>query len=400
MSNLRAMAIAVLWRFMRYANALGISTVGRLKMFRPLRVSDSGVSQSAILYPAESEIRAANIPAESIDAPEDYPPLGFRQFRNVSVTANRRFTSIISGRDLLLPPAADHGPWRLRVGEPTVGGVLRQSDNSVLVHHRRNKVPVAKAIFVGSWSAHNWYHWIIDTLPSIFLARALPEEFDSYPVLVDEVALSRPAWLEPLATVIGDREVIPLSRTGYTTVSDLVWIDSPSSPGPLPLLKSGKPSFRVHPTALRAYREHLISTLDLEDIAQEPNKRLFLGRKATPNRPYNQEELITEAARFGYEPVFLEELNFADSVKVMMEAESVIGPHGAGWANALFCHPGTTGIMWTWSESLSDNWFSNIASVSEMKFTTLVTKDSLTGNHNLSPERLRRSLESLHISPS
>jgi capsular polysaccharide biosynthesis protein len=104
--------------------------------------------------------------------------------------------------------------------------------------------------------------------------------------------------------------------------------------------------------------------------------------------------------RFGYEPVFLEELNFADSVKVMMEAESVIGPHGAGWANALFCHPGTTGIMWTWRDSLSDNWFSNIASVSEMKFTTLVTNDSPTGNHNLSPERLRRSLESLHISPS
>ena len=400
MSRLRAMAIAVLWRFMRYANALGISTVGRLKMVRPMRVSDSGVSQSAILYPAEREIRAANIPAESIGAQEDYPPLGFRQFRNVSVTANRRFTSIISGRDLLLPAAADPGPWRLRVGEPTVGGILRQSDNSVLVHHRRNKAPVAKAIFVGSWSAHNWYHWIIDTLPSMFLARALPEEFDSYPVLVDEVVLSRPTWLEPLATVIGDREVIPLSRTGYTTVSDLVWIDSPSSPGPLPLLRSGKPSFRVHPTALRAYREHLISTLDLEDIAQEPNKRLFLGRKATPNRPYNQEELIAEAARFGYKPVFLEELSFADSVKVMMETESVIGPHGAGWANALFCHPGTTGIMWTWRDSLSDNWFSNIASVSEMKFTTLVTNDSPTGNHNLSPERLRRSLESLHISPS
>ena len=396
MSNLRAMAIAVLWRFMRSANALGISTVGRLKMVRPLRVSDSGVSQSAILYPAEREIRAANIPAESIDTPEDYPPLGFRQFRNVSVTANRRFTSIISGRDLLLPPAADPGPWRLRVGEPTVGGILRQSDNSVLVHHRRNKVPVAKAIFVGSWSAHNWYHWIIDTLPSIFLARALPEEFDSYPVLVDEVALSRPAWLEPLATVIGDREVIPLSRTGYTTVSDLVWIDSPSSPGPLPLLKSGKPSFRVHPTALRAYREHLISTLDLEDIAQEPKKRLFLGRKATPNRPYNQEELITEAARFGYEPVFLEELNFAESVKVMMEAQSVIGPHGAGWANALFCHPGTTGIMWTWRESLDNNWFSNIAQISGMSLDVLVTATPSNRNHDLSLSSLRDSLQHAH----
>ena len=400
MLKLRAKALAVLWHLMRYAKALGISNVGRLKIVRSLRVSDSGVSHSAIFYAAEPEIRAANIVGKSIDAPEDYPSLGFRQFRNVSVTANRRFTSIISGQDLLLPAAADPGPWRLRVGEPTVGGILRQSDNSLLVHHRRAKKPVAKAIFVGSWSAHNWYHWIIDTLPSIFLARALPEEFDSYPVLVDEVALTRPAWLETLATVIGNREVIPLSRSGYTTVSDLVWIDSPSSPGPLTLLKSGKPSFRVHPTALRTYRGHLISTLGLEDTAQRPNKRVFLGRKATPNRPYNQQELIAEAMRFGYEPVFLEELNFADSVKVMMESESVIGPHGAGWANALFCHPGTTGIMWTWRDSLSDNWFSNIASVSEMKFTTLVTNDSLTGNHNLNPEQLRRSLESLHISPS
>ena len=400
MPNLRAIVIALLWHVMRCAKTLRISTVGRLKIVRSLRVSDSGVSHSAIFYAAEPEIRAANIVGKSIDAPEDYPSLGFRQFLNVSVTANRRFTSIISGQDLLLPAAADPGPWRLRVGEPTVGGILRQSDNSVLVHDRRNKAPVAKAIFVGSWSAHNWYHWIIDTLPSIFLARALPEEFDSYPVLVDEVALSRPAWLEPLATVIGDREVIPLSRSGYSTVRDLVWIDSPSSPGPLPLLKSGKPSFRLHPGAIKDYREHLISTLGLQAIVQQTSKRLFLGRKATPNRPYNQEELIAEATKFGYEPVFLEELNFADSVKVMMQAESVIGPHGAGWANALFCHPGTTGIMWTWRESLDDNWFSNIASVSEMKFATLVTEDSFVGNHNLSPELLRKSLERLHLSKS
>lgn len=365
-------------------------------MVRAVRVSDAGVSKNALLYPAERETRTANIPAATIDSPEDYPSLGFRQIHNVSVTANRRFSGVISAPDLLLPIAADPGPWRLRVGEPTVGGILRQSDYSVLMHHRRNKESVSRAIYVGSWSAHNWYHWIIDTLPSIFLARELPRKFDSYPVLIDEEALFQSAWLEPLATVIGDREVIPLSRRGYTTVEDLIWIDSPSSPGPLPLAKSRVPSFRIHPGAMRAYRGHIISVLGLGDTTQQPDKRLFLGRKGTPNRPFNQEALIAEANKFGYEPVFLEELNFSDSVKVMMEAESVIGPHGAGWANALFCHPGTTGIMWTWRASLNDNWFANIASVSAMKFTTLVTDNSDTSSHNLSPERLRRSLKSLH----
>lgn len=396
MSNLRARTIGLLWYLMIILRAAGCWKLGRLRMLRATQISDSNAPPSAIFYQAEREIRAENIPSRPLDEPNTYPRLGFRQFDDVSITANRRVSSVLSGQNLFLPPSADPGPWRLRVGEPTVGGILRQSDNSILLLHRRRSKPVPKAIFVGSWSAHNWFHWLIDTLPSVFLTRRLPEDFDSYPVLLDEAALSRPAWLEPLKLIIGDREIVPLSRDKYITVKDLVWIDSPTSPGPLPQIESGKPSFRLHPQAMTDFRDHLIAELDLQDIQKQTHKRVFLGRQDSSNRPYNQDELFTEAARFGYETVFLEQLNFEDSVKVMLEAESVIGPHGAGWANSIFCRPGTTGVMWTWRDSLRDNWFSNIAQLSEMKFTTLVTDDSVEDSHNLNPGTLRRALESLH----
>jgi len=395
-SNLRAKAIALIWHLMRLAKALKISNLGTLKIVYPMRVSDAGVSLRAVFFSADKEIRAANIPSESVNVLEDFPPLGFRNLHNVSVTANRRFSGIISGKNLLLPAAADPGPWRLRVGEPTVSGVLRQDESSVLVWHHTAKIALPKAIFVGSWSAHNWYHWIIDTLPSIYLANYLPTEFDSYPILLDEVALAKPAWLEPLSLVLGNREVASLPRDEYVKVSDLLWIDSPSSPGPLPMIKADKPSFRVHPTAMREYRSYLISSLNLCDIEQKARKRLFLGRKSSANRPYNQDELIAEARKFDYEPIFLEEMSFADSVKVMLEAESVIGPHGAGWANSLFCRSGTTGIMWTWRESLSENWFSNVAELSGMVFKTIVTDGSKTSPHHLSTEVLKKSLQSIH----
>jgi capsular polysaccharide biosynthesis protein len=143
----------------------------------------------------------------------------------------------------------------------------------------------------------------------------------------------------------------------------------------------------------------MVRELKLESAVPLRGRRVYLGRKTTPNRPYNQDELIAESKRFGYEPVFLEDLSFRDSVKVMMEAESVIGPHGAGWANALFCHPGTSGVMWTWRDSMRDNWFANVASIAGMNFQCLFTEESDSQKYNLSPHLLRLTLEQVRTHP-
>ena len=49
-------------------------------------------------------------------------------------------------------------------------------------------------------------------------------------------------------------------------------------------------------------------------------------------------------AEAGFEIYFLEDLSFAYQVRLFGEARSVIGLHGAGLANTVFCKAGTTVI--------------------------------------------------------
>ena len=46
-------------------------------------------------------------------------------------------------------------------------------------------------------------------------------------------------------------------------------------------------------------------------------------------------------ARYGFETVYLETMSISDQVRLFQTAEFIIGPHGAGLANLLFCEPGT-----------------------------------------------------------
>jgi hypothetical protein len=289
-------------------------------------------------------------------------------------------SAVCSNEEFLIPDAVDAGPWNVRIGEPTVGGILRQDNSTALINLRQKGDTIPQGIFVGSWSPHNWYHWVVDTLPSVFLASRLPPEFDDYPLLLPASGVSRESWLEPLQLVQGTRRIVYLSPDHYTKVSDLIWMDSPSCPGPLPISRSEFPRFKIHGSAMRAYRDHILNQLGLGGVQPPASAKIFLARAQNGHRPYNQDELIKVAENFGFEPVFLEELNFRESVQVMLGARFVIGPHGAGWANALFCQEGTQAGMWTWRGSKDDNWFANVASVARVHFVASLSAE--TGRNN------------------
>lgn len=384
-----------LWRLLMLLDRLSLSRVGNLRLLSPALVSEFFPSSNRPFFEAEPETRAPNRVNDQPSEEVDFPQLGFRRLDNVLVSSNRRAAVVIWRKALLVQHAADPGPWNITVGQPTVGGALRQSDTQVLVHAPRINEVIENGIFVGTWSPQNWFHWLVDTLPSVYLANTLPKEFADFPLLLPESYSDKEAWIEPLRLVQGDRQIISLSSKRYSQVRDLVWIDGPTSPGPAQLRVDQRPRFRVHASALSQYAAHLVRALGLPAEPSPRSRNLYLARKQPGNRPYNQSELLRIAESRGFEAVFLEDLPFRDSVQVMREASIVVGPHGAGWANALFCLPGTRGLMWTWEESARDNWFANIGAVSRMHFETLFTGPSSLDHHDLNPQLFSQALDKL-----
>jgi capsular polysaccharide biosynthesis protein len=66
------------------------------------------------------------------------------------------------------------------------------------------------------------------------------------------------------------------------------------------------------------------------------------GYDATKRRIVNETDLVKELVLYGFEVVSLSGMSFADQVRLFDEAEIIVGPHGAGFTNAVFAQPGTT----------------------------------------------------------
>lgn len=391
----RSIPRLLVWQSLRALSAFGIFRAGNFRFLRASRASATSLPQEGVFFSATQATRAPNI--STTDHPENdiYPSLGYRKISQALVTANRRCSAVVTGRYFWLPASVDGGPWNIRAGEPTVAGMLRQNQDELMVHLTVAAEKIPRGIFVGTWSPQNWFHWTIDTLPSVFLAQNLPERYDGWPLLLPATGVLKGSWREPLDLLIGSREIITLSDSHYSEVGELLWIDSPSSPGPLPLKDSGFPHFRVHAPALNAYRHHIIDKLGFREETITPSRKVFLARSQKGNRPYNQDELITIAEKNGFTAVYLEELSFKESVQLMLETKVLIGPHGAGWASALYCQSSTKAFMWTWPESRHDNWFANIGQTRNFAMTISLGVSAGPGGYELPAAEFSERLAAL-----
>lgn len=342
------------------------------KILSVTKALESDSTHQEVLFPSGPEVRELNHGELEATEPREYPELRARFFDNALIASNPRVTAAIIKSRFVIPAVADEGPWKIDVGSPTRGGMKYVRDSSILVRVSERRTQIERGIFVGTWSPHNWFHWIVDTLPAVFLAQRLPAEYDGWPLLLPQSISGRRAWLEPLELVSNGRKVeFVLEPDSYASVSQLGWLDSPTSPGPISLNQAEEESLRVHSNALTAYRDSIIRSLGLE-LSPSPEK-IFLARSQAGNRPYNQDALVKVASSFGFETVFLEDLSFSDSVRAVVSAKFIVGPHGAGWANSLFNTCGASALMWTWSQGPNRNWFANVAKAAGVDMKVIFT---------------------------
>lgn len=295
----------------------------------------------------------------------------FYRFSDVVLSANRRGGFLRASRQLIVPDNGLNGPSRVYFANTNVGGIVDQVGHHVLASRVGRMEKIRKGIFVGSMAPHNWFHWIIDNLATVFQARFLPSEFDDYPLLVPAPVKNRPNWMAALDIASAGREVVFVDDNQWIQVGDLVRIEAVTRANPRPQRSLYRARVGVLVEPLLDFRQTVITQLALDEALPQRGHRLFIGRKPTEARGYNQEEVFAVARSYGFERVYLEDLSFEDSVRVFREAEIIVGPHGAGWANLLFCHRETRAMLWTWEGEDEDNWYENIAFVAAVTYIQL-----------------------------
>ena len=331
--------------------------------------------------------------------PQLTPSVGFCVVPDSKVILNPRFSAVVQGSQLLLPPGFDVSVPKLVVSRPPVANVYSQIDNTVLIRCNSTSSTIPRAVFVGTASPHNWFHWVIDTLPAIYATRFLPHPLDQLPILIPISVLEKPDWVEILSMISGSRERVPLSGRHYTRVSELVWVLGATTSEPAPSTgQDGK--FMMEINMMREFADVLeteVCTGLATSLATKfAAKRLFLARSSSALRRYNQHEIIEVAGEYGFQPFYFESLPLAEAVRAVNEAEFIIGPHGAAWANALFAKSARGALVWTWEGAEGENWFHNVLAVREIPVDTIYTgPGSNSSDYTLSVQVFRDALQKM-----
>lgn len=297
--------------------------------------------------------------------------IGFREFSNASVSLSRRGGYILQNQTLVVPEVGISGIPRLFFPNTLVGGILGQKSDLVVVRSHRPQVFLDGAIFFGSMAPHNWFHWLIDCLSTAYFSRYLPGEFSRFPLLVPSVAMQKASWRDAFRFAIGNHPYILVDEDDRVFAQKVVSLERVTRANPRILGKSTQNRISVLSAPLLEFRDHILTQIQSHEGVNNAGPMIFLCRRSGSVRDYNQEQLVDIASKFGFQPVYLEELSFEASVVLFRDAQAVVGPHGAGWANLLFARPKTQVLFWTWTFGVPDNWYQNIAYLAQVDYRQL-----------------------------
>lgn len=174
----------------------------------------------------------------------------------------------------------------------------------------------AAVLLANPW-AHNWHHWLLDSLTRCTLLAPFPE-LAELPVIV-------PGNLT--AAQADSLLALGIEESRWRRLTDPVHEVST-------LLIPQPGGFATD--TLRALRRALAT-----ERTAEGTERLFVSRSdASVRRLVNEAEIIAALRPLGFRSVSLTGMSFAEQRALFQTAAVIVGPHGAGLTNSLFSSDG------------------------------------------------------------
>jgi capsular polysaccharide biosynthesis protein len=236
----------------------------------------------------------------------------------ISPSLTRHRDVIVTGRDWL---PMKNGCVALLVHSPPLyfskvhlRQALRRSEGLVRLATGSVRRLSGTSILIGG--VNHLYHWLIDYLPRLLLAKRvmgkLPRILINSPGPIQVESLRRIGVHE--WEVIGDEESV---------LCEDLWI-------PSLLARMSVP----HPAVVKMLREALRPTQLL------PRRDLYLSRRdATSRHLLNEDELLRSLP--GFEMHLTAHLSLQDQINLFASVDRLVGVHGNGLTNQLFCEQGT-----------------------------------------------------------
>jgi capsular polysaccharide biosynthesis protein len=177
----------------------------------------------------------------------------------------------------------------------------------------------------GGWRNHA--HWLTETLPRLYLFGWLRAQVPGLQLLVPDFGDSavHRRTLELLG--IDPAQAIRLAEDAVVT-PDRLWN--------VPVI-----DLWSVPSLCRIAAQEVAAAVRARNAVPSGAERIYIHRVAGVRRLTNFNAVAPVLAAFGFTVVATESLTLDEQVRLMQGARHVVGEHGAGVANIMFCQPGT-----------------------------------------------------------
>jgi capsular polysaccharide biosynthesis protein len=194
---------------------------------------------------------------------------------------------------------------------------------------------IARGIHLTKEHETNYFHWIVEILPRLFLLEQLPID-KRIPILVSEGLHDN---LYALLDDVRDpaRPVVKLQTSTHYRVRHLLY---PSDLSRILDVYDRPPSTDTTylPVDLLRAMVNVVKNAHAP-ISNHGGKRLFLRRGSTYRRLLNEAEIEQALVMRGFEAIDLNALSVDTQIHLFSQAEIVVGASGAGMTNILWCNP-------------------------------------------------------------
>lgn len=219
------------------------------------------------------------------------------------------------------------------------GALLTQKDNLALMRYdgRRVDRTMASGIMLSGKFGLNYYHELYEILIKLLLLAkvdsAIPAEV---PLIIDEVVLRVPSFKQVFDCLNqSNREIVTIGPKEIVAFDTLYCFSAVNiiPPYKVDFKDDGLNDLFFDLKWTLQMRKRLLL---FRSQRKFPN-RIFLSRKSSKNRQYNEDEVIAMVSKFGFTVVCPEEYDLFDQMALFKGAECIIGASGAAFTNLLFC---------------------------------------------------------------
>ena len=232
------------------------------------------------------------------------------------------------------PAARIHIPQRLP-SEPPEGITYEFGPSGYVGDHASGYCVVPT-----TWrSVNNYCHWTFSELPYLLLAFASPAKHIGLPrALLQGKQPFQKRWIQLLRTLHPEKKPVRLDKSSYPD-NALIPVNHDTSTRATPIGKCQYRNYhysRATPYLIDAMPRYVPHFAPASEAVAGIDK-VYIGRTT---RTLRNETAARELVRqHGFQVVSLEKLTLDDQVALFANARTIIGFHGAGLANLVFCNP-------------------------------------------------------------